>query len=204
MSDENTQNDTENDEAGVNAPGTDGDDAAQAAEVSLAEEVATLKDQLLRALAENENFRKRAEKERQDTAKYAVSNFARDILAVADNLRRAIDSVPDEALEGNDALQSLAEGVDLTERELITALERHGVTAIQPSAGDRFDPHQHQAMFEVEDPSVPAGSVIQVMQTGYMIHDRLLRAAMVGVAKGGPARGPDEQGEAGSGVDTTA
>lgn len=161
-------------------------------------EIAQLKDQLLRALAELDNLRKRAERERLDTAKYAISGFARDLLAVADNLRRALDSVPDEALKDDAALQALAEGVDLTERELMATFERHGIEKITPEPGDKFNPHQHQAMFEVEDPEKPAGTIVQVLQSGYRIHDRLLRAAMVGVSKGGPS------GSMSPGVDTTA
>lgn len=170
--------DTETDPG--SAPGaTGGADRIAALEA----ETAQLKDQLLRTLAEAENARRRAERERQDVQKYAVAGFARDMVAVADNLRRALDSVPTEALTGNPALQALAEGVDLTEREALAAFERHGLKRIEPTVGDKFDPNWHQAMFEVEDAERPTGTIVQVLQTGYQIHDRLLRAAMVGVAR---------------------
>lgn len=138
------------------------------------------KDQWMRAVAEMENVRKRSEKEREDTARYAVTSFARDLLSVADNLRRAIESV-----EGDDSSSSLAtfkEGVELTEKELLNSFAKHGMKKIEP-LGEKFDHNFHQAMFEVETADQAPGTVMQVMQSGYVIHDRLLRPAMVGVAK---------------------
>jgi molecular chaperone GrpE len=147
----------------------------------LATEAADLKDQLLRALAEGENMRKRAAREREDSARYGISNFARDVVAVADNLRRAIDSLPDQN-GGEDTVKTLTEGVEATLRQLDAALENHGIERIDP-AGEPFDHNLHQAMFEDPDSDQPPGTVIQVIQHGYKIHDRLLRPAMVGVAK---------------------
>jgi len=146
---------------------------------------AELNDRLLRAVAELENYRRRAEKERQDTAKFAITGFARDCLTVLDNLRRGLDSVTKEDRDGNPALETLAAGMELTERELIVTLERHGIEKVDP-LGVPFDYDRHQAMFEIEDESRPAGIVVEVVQPGYLLNGRLLRPAMVGVAKGGP------------------
>jgi molecular chaperone GrpE len=150
----------------------------------------SLKDRLLRTLAEMENLRRRTEKEVADTRAYAVTGFARDVLTVADNMHRALDTIPAETRETADgALKTLIEGVVLTERDLMNTLERHGVKRIDPK-GERFDPHLHQAMFEVPDTSVPTGTVMQVVQAGYVIGDRVLRPALVGVSKGGPRSQP--------------
>ncbi len=149
-----------------------------AAEAAAAES----KDRLLRALAEMENLRRRAQREREDATKYAAANFARDMVNVADNLRRAIDSVP-EAQIADDLTRNLLTGVAATERELLAAFERHGLRRIDP-LGETFDHNFHQAMFELENTGQPAGAVVQVLQPGYVMHDRLLRPAMVGVAKG--------------------
>ncbi|WP_280525252.1 nucleotide exchange factor GrpE [Methylobacterium dankookense] len=152
-----------------------------------------LKDRALRTLAEMENLRRRTEREVADARTYAVTNFARDMLTVADNVRRALDSVPAEArASAEGALKGLIEGIELTERDLGKTLERHGVKAVEPE-GQRFDPNRHQAMFEVPNPDVPAGTVVQVMQSGYVIGDRVLRPALVGVAKGGPKAGAADQ-----------
>jgi len=165
------------------APPTPANDAGPATDPQkLAEEIAGLKDRLLRALAETENVRRRAEREREETAKFAVGNFAKEMVTVADNLRRALDSAPAEAREGNEALKALAEGVEMTERSLLTAFERFGLKRITPQ-GEKFDPNRHQAIAQVEADQ-PAGTVVDVMQSGYVIHDRLLRPAMVTVAKG--------------------
>jgi len=147
----------------------------------LAAEAADLKDQLLRALAEGENTRKRAAREREDSARYGISNFARDVVAVADNLRRAIDSLPADNA-GEDVVKTLTEGVAATLRQLDAAFENHGIERIDP-AGQPFDHNLHQAMFEDPDSDQPPGTVVQVIEHGYKIHDRLLRPAMVGVAK---------------------
>ena len=155
-------------------------------------EAADLKDKLLRAHAEVENIRKRSEREKEDTAKYAVSRFARDIVNVGDNFQRAIDAVPPGAAEQDAALKSFLEGVTMTERELLNVLERYGIKRVQP-AGEPFNPHLHQAVMEIQRSDVPAGTVVQVFQAGFTIEDRVLRPAMVAVAKGGPkpAQGPD-------------
>lgn len=165
-------------------------DAPEAAQddpkAALEAEVAGLKDRLLRTLADMENLRRRAEKDVADARTYAVTNFARDMVNVADNLRRAIESVPAEARQAVEgALKSVLDGVELTERDLLNTLERHGIKKLDP-AGQKFDPNFHQAMMEIPDPSVPAGTVTQVIQTGFAIGDRVLRPALVGVAKGGP------------------
>ncbi len=157
---------------------------------ALRAENAELRDRLLRAVAEMENLRKRTEREVRDAGQYAISSFARDILGVGDNLRRAFESVSDEARQHGDAvLKSLMDGIDMTERELLNTLERHGVAKVDPQ-GERFDPHLHQAMMEIEDASVPSGTVVQVLQIGYTINGRVLRPAMVAVSKGGPKPGP--------------
>ncbi len=145
-----------------------------------------LKDRMLRTLAEMENLRRRTEREVADARAYAVTNFARDVLNVADNIRRALDSVPADAKASADgALKGLIDGIDLTERDLGKTLERHGVKIVEPQ-GQKFDPNRHQAMFEVSNAEVPAGTVVQVVQAGYVIGERVLRPALVGVAKGGP------------------
>ena len=153
-------------------------------------ENAELKDRVLRVLAEMENVRRRTEKEVADARVYAVTAFARDMLTVADNLARALESVPVEALAGADgAFKGLLEGVELTARDLQSALGRHKVTKLEPQ-GEKFDPNFHQAMFEAPDESVPAGTVMQVVQSGWKIGDRVLRPALVGVSKGGPKTAP--------------
>lgn len=162
----------------------------------LERENSDLKDRLLRALAEMENLRRRTEREIQDTRAFSITKFASDMVASADNLRRAIETAPktdDESPESATiakAVEPLLNGVALTERELLKALEKHGVKRREP-VGERFDPHRDQAMFEIPDESVPSGTVLQVMQVGYMIGERVLRPAMVGVSKGGPARAPE-------------
>ena len=151
----------------------------------LQEQVASLQDQLLRALAEADNTRRRTAREKTDMSKYAVSNFARSVLSVADNLRRALDSVSQDDRDADEALNTLCIGVEMTEKELDTSYEQFGIKTID-AEGKRFDHNLHQAMFEIKDPDQPAGMVLKVMQKGYVIHDRLLRPAMVGVSKGGP------------------
>ncbi|HUU66767.1 MAG TPA: nucleotide exchange factor GrpE [Methyloceanibacter sp.] len=152
-------------------------------------ENAEMRDKLLRTMADMENLRRRTEREKADTARYAISNFARDVLTIGDNLKRAIEHVPAEAADQDPALQSFLEGVELTERELLNMMERHGVTTIEP-LGQRFDPNSQQAMYEVPNTDVPEGTVVEVMQAGYMIGDRCLRPALVAVSKGGAKPGP--------------
>jgi len=163
------------------------DEAARlAAEVdTLQGQIADLTDRLLRAHAEMDNIRKRAERDREDTAKYAISKFARDVVAVADNFERAVQAVPAGAAEQDTALKALVEGVSMTERELINVFERHGVRRLNPR-GEAFNPHLHQAMMEMENADVAPGTVLEVYQPGYVIEDRVLRPAMVVVSKGGP------------------
>ena len=133
-----------------------------------------------------ENLRRRTEREVADARSYAVTNFARDVLNVADNIRRALESVPAEVREADEgALKGLIDGIELTERDLSKTLDRHGVKRVEPE-GQKFDPHRHQAMFEVPNAEVAAGTVVQVVQAGYVIGERVLRPALVGVAKGGP------------------
>jgi molecular chaperone GrpE len=147
---------------------------------------AEYKDKLLRVLAEMENLRRRTAREIADTRAYGISAFARDILAVADNMDRALQALDVELREKADAgIKALLDGVELTERELHKALEKHGVKKFEP-VGEKFDPNLHQAMFEIPDPTLPAGTVAQVVQPGYMIGERMLRPALVGIAKGGP------------------
>lgn len=147
-------------------------------------ENAVLKDQRLRAVAELENLRKRAEREVADARLYGITSFAREMLGVADNLRRALDAVPAELREA-EGIRALFEGVDLTERDLLSRLARFGVKKLEPQ-GQKFDPHFHEALFEAPDPSVPSGTVVQVMEDGYAIGERVLRPAKVGVSRGGP------------------
>jgi molecular chaperone GrpE len=157
---------------------------------SLDRELAEAKDRLLRTLADMDNMRKRTEREIADSRVYGISNFARDILGVADNMHRAMAALDDELrAKADEPTKVLLEGVELTERELMNVLEKHGVKRIEP-LGQKFDPNRHQAMYEIEDASVPAGTVVQVMQAGYLIGDRVLRPALVAVAKGGGKAAP--------------
>jgi molecular chaperone GrpE len=150
------------------------------------EAAAEFKDKMLRSLAEMENLRRRTEREVADARQYGVTSFARDVLQVADNMHRALDVIGDELRNSNDAnVKSLVEGLDLTERELMKVLEKHGVKIFSP-LGEKFDPNFHQAMFEIADPSHAPGTVAQVVQAGYLIGDRVLRPAMVAVAKAAP------------------
>lgn len=153
---------------------------------ALKAENADLRDRFLRLAAEMDNLRRRTDREIKDAKSYAVTSFARDMLAVSDNLRRAIETLPDDARAAADAtLTALIEGVEMTERGMLSTLERHGVRKID-AEGQKFDPNFHQAMFEVPNADVPNNTVVQVVQAGYAIGERVLRPAMVGVAKGGP------------------
>ena len=169
-------------------PDADSNDPAQILSVldKLKAENEELKDRTLRTIAEMDNLRKRTAREMTDARTYAVANFARDLLGVGDNLQRAIQAVPPEKREsGSDEFKALIEGVELTERELLKALTNAGVSKFNPE-GEKFDPNFHQAMFEMPNPEVPNNSVAQVVQEGYKIGERVLRPAMVGIAKGGP------------------
>jgi molecular chaperone GrpE len=158
---------------------------------ALEREHAEMRDRLLRTLAEMENLRKRTEREIADARLYGMATFARDVLGVADNMRRALDAVPPDLRASAEAgMKALVDGVELTERELLKALEKNGVRQFTPQ-GEKFDPNVHQAIYEVPDTSVPAGSIVQVVQPGYMIGERVLRPALVGISKGGPRAAPN-------------
>jgi len=161
------------------------DDPEPAAIEVLNKEVAEARDKMLRTLAEMENLRQRTKREVADAKIYGITGFARDVLEIADNLQRALDAVPADARAAADpGLKALIDGVELTERSLLNALEKNGVKKFDP-AGQKFDPNFQQAMYEVPDPSVPSGTVVQVVQAGYTIGERVLRPALVGVSKGG-------------------
>jgi molecular chaperone GrpE len=167
-------------------------EAGAPAEPAAAKEAAELKDRLLRTLADMENLRRRTEREVADSRQYAIANFARDLLGVADNMERALGTLSADFRDQADpVIKSHIEGVEITERELIKVMEKHGIRKFDPQ-GQKFDPNLHQAMMQVPDPSVPDGTVVQVMQPGYMIADRVLRPALVGVSKGGPKAGAAE------------
>ena len=202
--------DADKDSAG--APETDdaeGQDADAAADEDEAEGgEAALKDQLLRALADAENARRRARKDVEEARTYAISRFAQDLLGVADNLGRALESIPAERRESDDAVKVIADGIEMTAREFEAVLGRFGITKIDP-LGEKFDYNLHQALFETAETDQPDGTIVQVLQTGYRIGERLLREAMVGVAKGGtaPTDGGDAEAESetgSAGADTPA
>ena len=186
MNDSDTRPPSDSDPAPANEPAVQPEPAvAPKPSTSLDRELAETKDRLLRTLADMDNMRKRTEREVADARVYGISNFARDILGVADNMHRAMAALDDELrAKADEPTKVLLEGVELTERELMNVLEKHGVKRIEP-LGQKFDPNRHQAMYEIEDASVPAGTVVQVMQAGYLIGERMLRPALVAVAKGG-------------------
>ncbi len=191
MADEDKKPDREPVSGGNGAPVGDGEGAGTVA--VLEGRIADLTDRLLRAHADMDNLRKRTEREKEETAKYAITKFARDVLAIGDNLQRAIAAVPAGAADEDPALKALIEGVSMTEREFFNVLERNGVKRMDAS-GQPFNPHQHQAMVEIDQPEVAPGTIVQVYQEGYSLGDRVLRPAMVVVAKGGekrPAEGKD-------------
>ncbi|MGB9151573.1 MAG: nucleotide exchange factor GrpE [Alphaproteobacteria bacterium] len=161
-------------------------DAAAARIADLEKQLAEMKDRALREMADAENTRRRSQKEREETSKYAVTSFAKEMLGISDNFRRALDAAPTENLDP--ATKNLIVGIDATERQLQAILDRFGIKKINP-IGQPFDPNFHQVMMEVDSADHPAGTVVKVLQAGYMIHDRLLREAMVAVAKAGPASG---------------
>lgn len=161
-------------------------------------EVATLRDQLLRALADQENVRRRAAREREDAVKFAAAAVIKDLLPTADSIRRAIESIPAEHANKDELIQTLLAGVAATEKAMLDALARHGIERIDPAPGEAFDPHRHHAMMEVEDRSAPPGTVSQVLQPGYAYHDRLLRPALVGVATRSSGAGAERGSAAGA------
>jgi len=172
-----------------NAPAEGASEAAADPVAALTKEVAELKDKHLRALAEMENLRRRTEREIIDGRLYGIAGFARDVLGIADNMRRALEAVgPDLREKAEAGVKALVEGVELTERELLKMLEKHGIKKFEPM-GEKFDPNLHQAMYEVPDTGVPSGIVVQVIQPGFKIGERVLRPAMVAVSKGGPKPG---------------
>src|ERR1700722_4850240 len=187
MSDPNGQKDNpaQDTEPVVSKPYVMPDDPEEGSVEALAREAADARDKMLRTLAEMENLRKRTSREVADARTYGITGFARDVLDIADNLQRALDALPAEAREAADpGLKALIEGVELTERSLLNTLEKNGVKKFDPSGG-KFDPNFQQAMYEVPDSSVPAGTVVQVVQAGYTIGERVLRPALVAVSKGG-------------------
>ena len=180
----------------------DGETTPEEAISRLTAELDSMRDKLLRALAEAENTRRRSEKEVKDTRDYAVSSFAKDMLDVADNLSRAVGAVDDASLDNApDAVKNLVEGVAMTEKAMLSKMERHGVKKVDPQPGDAFDPHRHQAVAQIPSDQ-PNGRIASVMQTGFVIGDRTLRAAMVAVSAGGGSGGGE--GVGGNGVDVTA
>ena len=188
--DEDPANPAQAGEPVVSKPYVMPDDPEPGSVELLQKEAADARDKVLRTLAEMENLRKRTAREVSDARAYGITGFARDVLEIADNLQRALDAVPAEDKANADpGLKALIEGVELTERSLLNALEKHGVKKFDPS-GEKFDPNFQQAMYEVPDPSVPAGTVVHVVQAGYMIGDRVRRPALVGVAKGGAKAAP--------------
>jgi molecular chaperone GrpE len=206
MADNNGQKDglettAQDNEPKVSKPYIMPDDPEEGSAEALAKELSEARDRTLRTLAEMENLRKRTTREVADARIYGITGFARDVLDIADNLQRALDAVPAEAKAAADpGLKALIEGVELTERSLLNTLEKNGVKKFDPT-GERFDPNFQQAMYEVPDPSVPAGTVVQVVQAGYKIGERILRPALVGVAKGGAKAAPAAQPEAPSNLD---
>lgn len=190
--DQTDNDDTAADEAAkareAEAPATGEENADLAAITAERDE---LQEKLLRALADMDNLRKRLQRERDEAVKYAAAAFARDLLPVADNLLRALAAVPEEKRqEGSEFLRKLVEGVELTLNELLAIFERHGIRRYNPE-GEKFDPHLHEAMFEVADSNAETGTIVNVVQDGYMHHDRVLRPARVGVARNGDAGGKD-------------
>ncbi len=165
--------------------------APEAEGETLRHEIDGLKDQLFRALAEMDNLRKRTDRDKADTAKFAIAKFAQDIVNVGDSFQLAINAVPADAADKDPALKSFLEGVTIAERAFLAALERHGIKQINP-AGEPFNPYQHHAASEEQDASVTAGTITKVYQVGYVLEERVLRPAMVVVARGGKKPAPEE------------
>jgi molecular chaperone GrpE len=169
-------------------------DAVRVAELDA--QNAQLTDKLLRTMADMENLRNRTRRDKEDAIKYAPQKLVTDLIGVMDNLQRALSAVSEEAAEGNEDLKTLRDGVEMTNREMLKVFEKHNIVEVE-AMGARMDPHSHEALFEIPDPSQPEGTIVQVIQPGFRLHDRLLRSARVGVAKGGPVAGAEK-------VDTTA
>lgn len=187
---DNTANPAETGEPVVSKPYIMPDDPEEGSVELLVKEATEARDKMLRTLAEMENLRKRTAKEVADARAYGITGFARDILEIADNLQRALDAIPADVKETADpGIKAFIEGVELTERSLLNTLEKNGVKKFDPS-GEKFDPNFQQAMYEVPDPSVPSGTVVQVVQAGFMIGERVLRPALVAVSKGGAKAAP--------------
>ncbi|MCK5374641.1 MAG: nucleotide exchange factor GrpE [Alphaproteobacteria bacterium] len=174
-------------------PSTQQKDGGQQHIQALEEQLDRMKDHMVRALADAENTRKRAAKERQDASKFAISNFARDVLSVADNLRRALEAVPKELAEESPQIKTLTDGIEATERELIRCFEKNGITKLEP-LGEDFDPNFHEVMFETPVPNQKSGSIIQIIEPGYTINGRILRPARVGIAKNITPQEPNDKG----------
>lgn len=187
MTDGQTHTDTQNQESDENAAEEivteEGNIEEPTQERDLEAELAAMKDQLLRAVAETENLRRRAEKQIEEAGKFAITSFARDLINVQENLYRATDTIPEAALQESVILKNVVDGVEMTKRELSNVFERHGITRIEPAIGTAFDHNLHQAVVQIPDSVNPPGSIANVMQAGYILKDRLLRPAMVGVAK---------------------
>ncbi|MFP4098126.1 MAG: nucleotide exchange factor GrpE, partial [Alphaproteobacteria bacterium] len=169
----------------------------------LQEQLDRAKEQMIRALAEAENTRKRAIKERQDASKFAVSSFARDLLSVADNLRRALEAVPEELVAQFPQVKNLTDGIEATERELLQCFSKNGIKKIEPM-GEKFDPNFHEVMFEAPVPNTESGTIIQIVEPGYTINERILRPARVGVAKNVDTPPPSDTPGTGQAIDTQA
>lgn len=212
VSDENLEYEAFSEElAPTGQPEQNTDHIAQTAEQNadairikaLEDELSRTKDQMVRALAEAENTRRRAQKDREDASKFAVTSFSRDILSVADNLRRALDAMPQEILENTPQVKNLTDGIEATERELLRAFEKNGIKKISP-IDQPFDPNFHEVMFEAPIPDKPTGTVIQVLEDGYTINGRILRPARVGISKGGQEAPQNINTEPGQNVNTEA
>jgi molecular chaperone GrpE len=184
FADESVNEPSQNDTSNIS------NDAGLALVADLEQQVADMKEQALRAMAETENMRKRTERERGDMQKYAITSFAKDLLAVSDNLRRALDTVPDDAKQGNEVLENLLVGIEATERQLLKVFEQKGIKKLEPLE-EKFDPNFHEVMFEAPNEDYPAGIIFQIIEPGYLLNDRLLRPARVGVSKGAPDVSPE-------------
>ncbi|MEM7568871.1 MAG: nucleotide exchange factor GrpE [Pseudomonadota bacterium] len=197
--DETPEEDSVADEAALEEGEVSEESALSNRLLNMEAELADTKDRLMRAVAETENVRRRAEREKSEASQYAVTKFARDILSVADNLRRGLDALPEDAGNEDSPLKGLVAGLNMTEKELLTVFERHGIQKLDPT-GEKFDHNLHQAMSEIETPDTPPGHVVQCFQAGYVLNDRLLRPAMVVVAKAAAQKASDAPSE---GVDKT-